>query len=44
MFNTNYYDQDEKYSPKHVYIVYFSCMETNKDENTANAASYNSAA
>ena len=44
MFNTNYYDQDEKYSPKPVYIVYFSCMETKKDENTANAALNNSAA
>ena len=44
MFNTHYYDQNEKYSRKHVYIVYFSCMETNKDENTANAALNNSAA
>ena len=41
MLNTNYCVPDEKYSRKHVYVVYFSCMkvlERKKDKNTANAA------
>ena len=46
MLKTNYCVPDEKYSRKHVYILYFSCIylsfgEEKKDENTANAALQN---
>ena len=42
MLNTNYCVPDEKYSRKHVNIVYLSCMlvlkEVKKNEDAANAA------
>ena len=42
MFNTNHCVPDEKYSQKHVYIVYFHVCKfwrgEKKNENTANAA------
>ena len=42
MVNTNHCLPDEKYSQKHVYIVYFHVCKfwrgEKKDENTANAA------
>ena len=41
MLNTYYCVSDEKYSRKHVYIVYFSCiqvLERREKEINANAA------